>query len=74
MSQLQLANLVGVGRKWVVLLEKGNPTAEMSSVLKTIQVLGLELRLQDPMRSTGVASPSRLDAVFDQLKPPSNKP
>jgi len=43
LTQAQLAQRAGVGRDWLVRLEKGNPRLELSKVLDTFAALGLSL-------------------------------
>jgi HTH-type transcriptional regulator/antitoxin HipB len=77
LSQVALARLLGVERKWVLHLEAGNPKAELGLVLKALTALGLDahVRDQDQPRSPGsrMKSPSRLDEVFQQLQRPERK-
>lgn len=47
LTQADLAHLVGVSRKWVVDLEAGKRTPDISLVLLTIRTLGLELSVRD---------------------------
>jgi HTH-type transcriptional regulator/antitoxin HipB len=43
LSQAQLAERVGVSRLWIVHLEKGQSTAQLDLVLRTLDILGLSL-------------------------------
>jgi HTH-type transcriptional regulator/antitoxin HipB len=43
LTQAELASLVGVGREWVVRLEKGSPRVEAQKVLDVLSALGLVL-------------------------------
>jgi HTH-type transcriptional regulator/antitoxin HipB len=45
LDQDQLAQRVGVSRKWLIEAEKGKPRAEIGLVLRTLDVLGLKLSL-----------------------------
>jgi transcriptional regulator with XRE-family HTH domain len=70
LSQVALAQLMGVERKWVVRLEAGNHAAEIGNVLKVIQILELDLRLfylkgQSPTLTASVTP--RASEVFEQL-------
>jgi HTH-type transcriptional regulator / antitoxin HipB len=71
-SQSELATRVGVGRKWVIHLEAGNPKAELGLVLKTLDALQLQATLtEETSPSTGKANRSgRLDEVFNRLQRP----
>jgi len=55
LTQEQLAKRVGVSRPWIVQLEKGKPTAQMSLVLRTLKELGLTL---DVMLLSGKETPA----------------
>src|ERR1035437_1674940 len=43
LTQAQLATAVGVSRKWIIDLEAGKTTADISLVLRTLRALGVEL-------------------------------
>ena len=79
LSQVALAVLLGVERKWIIHLEAGNPKAELGLVIKALHELGLSAEILDhahPHPRTSrqrPGSPSRLDEVFRQLKPPDRK-
>ena len=45
LSQSALANKAGVGRDWIIGLEKGKATAEIGLVLRTLKSLGLTVQL-----------------------------
>lgn len=46
LSQVDLAELAGVGRKWVIALEGGNPGARLDHVLSVVEALGLDLLIR----------------------------
>ncbi|MCR1785066.1 helix-turn-helix transcriptional regulator [Nocardioides carbamazepini] len=46
LTQADLAAAVGVGRDWVVRLEKGHPRLEVQKVLDALVVLGLTLEVE----------------------------
>jgi HTH-type transcriptional regulator / antitoxin HipB len=48
LSQAKVAEKVGVSRKWVYEFESGKPTAELGIVMRTLDVLGLEVDIFDP--------------------------
>jgi HTH-type transcriptional regulator / antitoxin HipB len=79
LSQNALAERLGVGRKWVIRLEAGNPKAELGLVLKALDALGLRASVSDERPSpadAGRSEPSRLDEVFRRLQrsaPPERK-
>jgi HTH-type transcriptional regulator / antitoxin HipB len=73
LSQNALAAQLGVGRKWVIHLESGNPKAELGLVLKILEALDLRASLGDEKspsssKDSRVSGPSRLDEVFSQLQ------
>src|SRR3974390_1407322 len=78
LSQSALATQVGVGRKWVIHLESGNPKAELGLVLKVLDALNLRTSLSEekpPSSSkiSRVSEPSRLDEVFRRLQRSEHK-
>jgi HTH-type transcriptional regulator/antitoxin HipB len=76
LSQAALAELLGVERKWVLRLEAGNPKAELGSVLKALDALGISASLSDgdhPTTGKGTVPASRLDEVFRRLQSPVRK-
>jgi HTH-type transcriptional regulator/antitoxin HipB len=46
LTQAQLAQRAGVGRDWLVRLEKGHPRLELAKVLDTFTALGLSLSVE----------------------------
>lgn len=46
LDQDELAQRVGVSRKWVIDVEKGKPRAEVGLLLRTLDALGLRLSLE----------------------------
>lgn len=73
LSQSALAAQLGVGRKWVIHLESGNPKAELGLVLKALDALDLRASLGDEKppsssKDNRISGPSRLDEVFRQLE------
>jgi HTH-type transcriptional regulator / antitoxin HipB len=78
LSQSALAAQLGVGRKWVIHLESGNPKAELGLILKVLDALDLQATLGDEKRpSPGEVSrasgASRLEEVFRRLQRPEAK-
>ena len=45
-SQALLAHEAGVGREWVIHLEKARPTVELGLVMGTLKALGVRLRIE----------------------------
>jgi y4mF family transcriptional regulator len=50
LTQAALADVVGVSRKWIVELEAGKRSADISLILRTLRALGMDLDVRD--RST----------------------
>jgi HTH-type transcriptional regulator / antitoxin HipB len=46
LDQAELAEKVGVNRRWVLEVERGKPRAEIGLVLKTLDALGLTLSIE----------------------------
>jgi y4mF family transcriptional regulator len=46
LRQAELALAAGTGRRFIVDLEHGKPTAQLGGVLRVLQALGLDLDLQ----------------------------
>ncbi len=57
-SQADLAEHVGVSRLWIVLLEKGKPTAHLGLVLRTLNELGIAV---DMAKATSSPQPHAID-------------
>jgi len=77
LSQSALAERLGVGRKWVLGIESGNPRAEFGLILRTLDLLGLRASLSESQPSAKKddrhSEPSRLDEVFRRLQQPRSK-
>jgi HTH-type transcriptional regulator/antitoxin HipB len=48
LSQLQLAQLAGVGKTVVFDIEKGKETVQLNSMLKILDVLNIRMKLEPP--------------------------
>src|SRR5579872_1347498 len=57
MKQADLARMIGVGREWVVALEKGKPGAHLGLVLRAMNALGLSTNVRPGERP--VAAPGK---------------
>jgi HTH-type transcriptional regulator/antitoxin HipB len=66
LDQGALAKRVGVGRQWIVDIEKGKPRAGIELVLRTLTALGLSLTVSDkaPTRSGTAAPAIDLDRII----------
>jgi HTH-type transcriptional regulator/antitoxin HipB len=51
LDQKSLAQRVGVSRKWIIEVEKGKPRAALRLVLRTLDTLGIALRVDHPGRT-----------------------
>ena len=49
LSQLQLAELAGVGKTVVFDIEKGKETVKLSTLRKVMEVLNIEIRYTSPL-------------------------
>jgi len=74
LSQLEVAERVGVSRQWVVDVERGKPRAELALVLRTLDVLEVRLRTEEsaPPRSapSSRTAPVDVDAVVRDARKP----
>lgn len=59
LTQAELAKAVGASRKWVVDLEGGKRTLDLSLVLRALNALGMELDARDRLRAKGAIGESR---------------
>jgi HTH-type transcriptional regulator/antitoxin HipB len=71
-SQTELARRAGVGRQWLVGLEKGKPGAELGLVLRTLAALELAISIDEGGSSSPAAAdalvPSDIDAVVQAAR------
>jgi y4mF family transcriptional regulator len=51
-SQSTLAREAGVGREWIIHLEKARPTVELGLVMGTLKALGVRLRIDPQISQT----------------------
>ncbi len=49
LSQLELANLAGVGKTVVFDIEKGKETIQLNSLLKVLEALNIKMKLETPL-------------------------
>ena len=47
-TQLDLAQMAGVGRRFIVELEAGKTSLHIGKVLRVLETLGVDLRLEEP--------------------------
>ena len=72
-DQRTLAKRVGAGRQWVINAEKGKPRAALGLVLRTLEVLGIVLRTEEPPPRSGAVLPGAgidLGSVVQAHRPP----
>jgi HTH-type transcriptional regulator/antitoxin HipB len=67
LSQQELATRIGASRKWVIDIEGGKRTVELSLVLSTLNALGIRLDVQ-PERRPRQRPSIDLDAIIDEAK------
>lgn len=74
LDQAELANKIGVNRRWVLEVERGKPRAEVGLVLKTLQALGLTLSIDDDTAAHrsggGEIEPIAIDEIIEQARRP----
>ncbi len=63
LTQAQLADEVGVSRKWIIDLEAGKRTTDLSLVLRTLNALQLTLDVNDGARQRAKRAISDIDAI-----------
>ncbi|HEX7124789.1 MAG TPA: type II toxin-antitoxin system Y4mF family antitoxin [Thermodesulfobacteriota bacterium] len=70
LGQRALADRVGVSRKWIVEVEKGKPSAEIGLILRTLDVLGVALVIDDgtPAVLEAETPAVDIDAIVDAAR------
>ena len=75
LSQAQLAERIGVSRKWVSEFERGKATAELGLVLRLLESLDLQLTITPTGRSDRAREEERvtsplvdLDALLEEYR------
>ncbi len=70
LDQGALARRVGVGREWIVEVEKGKPRAGIELVLRTLTALGLALAVSEKTapRAQRAAPTIDLDRIIDSAR------
>lgn len=68
LNQADLASRAGVSRKWIYEFEAGKSTAEVGTLLRVLDALGLALELapSDDARPAGGGETVDLDALIDE--------
>ena len=65
LNQAKLAEKAGVGRDWIIGLEKGKSTIEFGLVLRTLKALGLSIRLEPSSRPSSATAIDHNDLLGD---------
>ena len=71
LSQTELARKVGVGRQWIVAIERGKSRAELGLVLRTFSALDLSITSKTdnrPPRSADDITAVDIDAVVSNAR------
>lgn len=66
LTQAQLASHVGASRKWVIDLEAGKRTSDLSLVLRTLNAVGLDLEAME--RTKRIRDRFDINAIVDAAK------
>jgi len=74
LSQIQLAERMGVSRQWVVDVERGKARAEIGLVLRALDVLDATLRVEAVASPKPVRSPRPAAADVDAVVRAARKP
>ncbi|MCK5745979.1 MAG: helix-turn-helix transcriptional regulator [Oricola sp.] len=73
LDQAELADKVGVSRRWIVQVEKGKPRAAQNLVLKTFDALGVSLKIADAtVRGGDNADGFDIDIIVESAKGQTN--
>lgn len=67
MDQSTLARRVGVGRQWIVAMEKGKPRAALGMALRTLAALGITLRTDDRSPTANRRPPPEASIDLDRV-------
>lgn len=71
LDQATFAKKIGVGREWVIQIEKGHPRAELGLVLRAIDALNIQLDASTDQGSQvkhRLASPVDIDAIISKAR------
>jgi y4mF family transcriptional regulator len=66
LTQADLAMQVGASRKWIIDLESGKRTTDLSLVMRTLNVLGIALDAHE--RSEATSNEVDIDAIVDAAR------
>jgi len=72
LDQGELAEKVGVSRRWVVQIEQGKPRAAQNLVLKTLDVLGVTVSVSESEKGTPTTKNKiesvNIDSIIEKAK------
>ena len=69
LTQTDLASKVGVGRQWILAIERGKSRAEIGLVLRTLSALDLSIEIGPPLpRSEDKIVSVDIDAVVNAAR------
>lgn len=68
LDQGALAKRVGVGREWIVDVEKGKPRAGVELVLRTLTALGLSVQVSEKAMPRGAKAGIDLDRIVSAAR------
>lgn len=69
LTQTDLARKIGVGRQWIVAVERGKSGAEVGLVLRALSALDLPVEIGAPLpRSGDKIDPVDIDAIVNAAK------
>ena len=79
LRQLELARAAGVGREWIIDLERGREGLDFTRVMRTLDALGLEVSVGFCKAAPAWSVPLTQDAVvrkrrLDALRPRRRRP
>jgi HTH-type transcriptional regulator/antitoxin HipB len=74
LSQLELAQRVGVSRQWIVDVERGKPRAELGLVLRALDALDAGLRASDGAHAERTPRSRPAAADIDAIVRAARKP
>ena len=69
LTQQALATAVGVGRQWIIAVEQGKAGAELGLVLRTLQVLGVQIVRECGQSGRAPAPESNPDTTAHKAQP-----
>lgn len=67
-DQQTLADHAGVGRQWVVAIEKGKPRAALGLVLRTLAALKVRIMVDDGTATPASSRVTDLDAIIQRTR------